>query len=180
MSDKPISNEESDRYYDRYQRSRDIPLETEVPQGDMDTFDEVSGRRIETEDQVEVPPVAATAVEEQELDSRLTETPLESVPDADLVQPNSPVDPAAPDPDALHGTDLLNGAGADAKPQNDILPRERQEPDNLVTERDIDPKFGLFTEDSFPEALKDEDQRDAVEHAIPKEKASRKDSPSEH
>ncbi|WP_145320788.1 MULTISPECIES: hypothetical protein [Paenibacillus] len=122
MSDKPISNEESDRYYDRYQRSRDIPPETEVPKGDMDTFDEVSGRRIVTEDS-NLPPVAATAVDEPELDSRLAETPLESVPDADLLQPNSPVDPAAPDPDALHGTDLLNGAGADAKPENDIPPR---------------------------------------------------------
>ncbi|MFX3651199.1 MAG: hypothetical protein ACE3K2_05275 [Paenibacillus sp.] len=119
MSDKPISNEESDRYYDRYQRSRDIPPETEVPEGDMDTFDEVSGRRIVTEDS-DLSPVAATAVDEPELDSRLAETPLESVPDADLLQPNSPVDPAAPDPDALHGTDLLNGAGADAKPENDI------------------------------------------------------------
>jgi hypothetical protein len=122
MSDKPISNEESDRYYDRYQRSRDIPLETEVPEGDMDTFDEVSGRRIVTEDS-NLPPVAAIAVDEPELDSRSAETPLESVPDADLLQPNSPVDPAAPDPDALHGTDLLNGAGADAKPENDIPPR---------------------------------------------------------
>lgn len=122
MSDKPISNEESDRYYDRYQRSRDIPPETEVPEGDMDTFDEVSGRRIVTEDS-NLPPVAATAVGEPELDSRLAETPLESVPDADLLQPNSPVDPAAPDPDALHGIDLLNGAGADAKPENDIPPR---------------------------------------------------------
>ncbi|MCP1425070.1 hypothetical protein J3D43_003586 [Paenibacillus xylanexedens] len=122
MSDKPISNEESDRYYDRYQRSRDIPPETEVPEGDMDTFDEVSGRRIVTEDSY-LAPVAATAVDEPELDSRLAETPLESVPDADLLQPNSPVDPAAPDPDALHGTDLLNGAGADAKPENDIPPR---------------------------------------------------------
>ncbi|WP_458461136.1 hypothetical protein [Paenibacillus sp.] len=122
MSDKPISNEESDRYYDRYQRSRDIPPETEVPEGDMDTFDEVSGRRIVTEDS-NLPPVAATAVDEPELDSRLAETPLESVPDADQLQPNSPVDPAAPDPDALHGTDLLNGAGADAKPENDIPPR---------------------------------------------------------
>ncbi|PAF31466.1 hypothetical protein [Paenibacillus sp. 7516] len=44
-------------------------------------------------------------------------------------------------------------------------------PDNLVTERDIDPDFGLFTEDSFPDALEKEDQRDAVEHAIPKEKS---------
>jgi len=122
MSDKPISNEQSDRYYDRYQRSRDIPAETEVPEGDMDTFDEVSGRRTVTED-ADLAPVAATAVDEQELDSRLAETPLESVPDADLLQPNSPVDPAAPDPDALHGTDLLNGAGADAKPENDIPPR---------------------------------------------------------
>ncbi|MEK4277555.1 hypothetical protein [Paenibacillus sp. FSL R7-0026] len=122
MSDKPISNEESDRYYDRYQRSRDIPPETEVPEGDMDTFDEVSGRRIVTEDS-DLAPVAATAADEPELDSRLAETPLESVPDADLLQPNSPVDPAAPDPDALHGTDLLNGAGADAKPENDIPPR---------------------------------------------------------
>ncbi|MFC9706883.1 hypothetical protein ACFTRD_01835 [Paenibacillus sp. NPDC056933] len=123
LSDKPISNEESDRYYDRYQRLRDIPPETEVPEGDMDTFDEVSGRRINTEDTVDMPPVAATAVKEQELDSRLAETPLESVPDADLLQPDSPVDPAAPDPDALHGTDLLNGAGADAKPESDNPPR---------------------------------------------------------
>ncbi|WP_336781186.1 hypothetical protein [Paenibacillus illinoisensis] len=122
MTDRPISNDESDRYYDRYQRSRDIPPETEVPEGDMDTFDEVSGRRIET-DETDLPPVAATTVEDEELESRLAEPALESVPDADLLQPNSPVDPAAPDPDALHGTDLLNGAGAGAKPQDDILPR---------------------------------------------------------
>lgn len=122
MTDRPISNDESDRYYDRYQRFRDIPPETEVPAGDMDTFDEVSGRRIET-DETDQPPVAATTVEDEELESRLAEPALESVPDADLLQPNSPVDPAAPDPDALHGTDLLNGAGADAKPQDDILPR---------------------------------------------------------
>ncbi|KGP79808.1 MULTISPECIES: hypothetical protein [unclassified Paenibacillus] len=123
MSDRPISNEESERYYDRYQRSRDIPLETEVPEGDIDTFDEVTGRRIETEDTVNPPIVALTAAEEPELESRTAEPSLESVPDADLIQPNSPVDPAAPDPNALHGTDLLNGAGADAKPENDIPPR---------------------------------------------------------
>jgi hypothetical protein len=123
MSDRPISNEESERYYDRYQRSRDIPLETEVPEGDIDTFDEVTGRRIETENTVNPPLVALAATEEPELESRTAEPALESVPDADLIQPNSPVDPAAPDPNALHGTDLLNGAGADAKPENDIPPR---------------------------------------------------------
>ncbi|MFE6075188.1 hypothetical protein ACFVQB_12000 [Paenibacillus sp. NPDC057886] len=121
MSDRPISNEESERYYDRYQRSRDIPLETEVPQGDIDTFDEVTGKRIDTDNTVNLPLVTAT--EEPELESRTAEPSLESVPDADLIQPNSPVDPAAPDPNALHGTDLLNGAGADAKPEDDIPPR---------------------------------------------------------
>ncbi|MCG7377645.1 hypothetical protein J2W91_005541 [Paenibacillus amylolyticus] len=54
--------------------------------------------------------------------------------------------------------------------------RPKPEPDNLVTERDIDPDFGLFTEDSFPDALEDEDQRDAVEHAIPKEEPDSKDA----
>lgn len=50
--------------------------------------------------------------------------------------------------------------------------KDARTPDNLVTERDIDPDFGLFTEDSFPDALEKEDQRDAVEHAIPKEKSN--------
>ena len=54
--------------------------------------------------------------------------------------------------------------------------RAKPDPNNLVTERDIDPDFGLFTEDSFPDALEDEDQRDAVEHAIPKESAKSKDA----
>lgn len=49
--------------------------------------------------------------------------------------------------------------------------KDVETPDNLVTERDIDPDFGLFTEDSFPDALEKEDQLDAVEHAIPKEKS---------
>ncbi|MDR9744011.1 hypothetical protein MHB84_07255 [Paenibacillus sp. FSL F4-0087] len=55
--------------------------------------------------------------------------------------------------------------------------RQVHEPDNLVTERDIDPNFGLFTEDSFPEALADEDQLDAVEHAIPKENSEGVEGP---
>ncbi|KOY13675.1 hypothetical protein, partial [Paenibacillus xylanivorans] len=76
MSDRPISNEESERYYDRYQRSRDIPLETEVPEGDIDTFDEVTGRRIETENTVNPPLVALATTEEPELESRTAEPAL--------------------------------------------------------------------------------------------------------
>lgn len=40
---------------------------------------------------------------------RTAEPDLAAVPDADEIAKDSPVDPAAPDPDAMHGTDLING-----------------------------------------------------------------------
>lgn len=46
-------------------------------------------------------------------------------------------------------------------------PGRDTEEDNLVTERDNDETFGLFRENSFPGALDDEDQRDAIRHAYP-------------
>ncbi|KGE19231.1 hypothetical protein [Paenibacillus wynnii] len=49
---------------------------------------------------------------------------------------------------------------------------EANEPDSLITERDIDEKFGLFQEDSFPDALADQDQKEAINHALPKEEAA--------
>ncbi|GAB6929249.1 hypothetical protein JCM10914A_32320 [Paenibacillus sp. JCM 10914] len=39
--------------------------------------------------------------------------PLEDVPDADAIAPNSPVDPAAPPVDQMHGIDLLNGSNGE-------------------------------------------------------------------
>ncbi|MGO4529580.1 hypothetical protein AB4Z30_10910 [Paenibacillus sp. 2TAF8] len=49
---------------------------------------------------------------------------------------------------------------------------QREKTNNLVTERDIDPDFGLFTEGSFPGALEDKDQQGAIQHAIPKDHPS--------
>ena len=46
---------------------------------------------------------------------------------------------------------------------------DANEPDSLMTERDIDDKFGLFQEDTFPDALADEDQKEAINHALPTE-----------
>jgi len=40
-------------------------------------------------------------------------TPLPDVPDADAISADSPVDPAAPQTDLMHGTDLLNGSNGD-------------------------------------------------------------------
>ncbi|WP_379316094.1 hypothetical protein [Paenibacillus puldeungensis] len=52
----------------------------------------------------------AEMTDENELDRFNT---LPDVPDADEIEMNSPVDPVAPDPDAMHGTDLLNGYDGD-------------------------------------------------------------------
>lgn len=41
------------------------------------------------------------------------EVALEDVPDADEIHMNSPIDPAAPPVEVVHGTDLLNGYGGD-------------------------------------------------------------------
>ena len=49
---------------------------------------------------------------------------------------------------------------------------ETNEPESLITERDIDEKFGLFQEDSFPDALADQNQKEAINHALPKDEAA--------
>ncbi|WP_054938959.1 hypothetical protein [Paenibacillus ihuae] len=50
---------------------------------------------------------------------------------------------------------------------------ESPDVDGLVTERDIDEEFGLFQEDSYPGALPDEDQKAAINHAVPKEEQTK-------
>lgn len=40
---------------------------------------------------------------------RSSEPDLAAVPDADEIAKDSPIDPVSPDPDAMHGTDLING-----------------------------------------------------------------------
>lgn len=46
---------------------------------------------------------------------------------------------------------------------------ENVDEDSLITERDIDEEFGLFQEGSYPDALLDKDQKEAIQHAILKE-----------
>lgn len=51
---------------------------------------------------------------EEELAEEAEEAaPLEDVPDADELVPGSSIDPVSPDPDAMPGTDVLNGSNGD-------------------------------------------------------------------
>ncbi|MBY9077489.1 hypothetical protein KIH86_10925 [Paenibacillus sp. HN-1] len=43
------------------------------------------------------------------------------------------------------------------------------EDEDLITERDIDEEFGLFQEGSFPDALPDDNQIEAIRHALPED-----------
>lgn len=53
------------------------------------------------------------ADEEELADAAGEEPALEDVPDADELAPGSRVDPVSPDPDAMPGTDVLNGSNGE-------------------------------------------------------------------
>ena len=53
------------------------------------------------------------AEDEELLDEGDEELPLEDIPDADDLNPGSRVDPVSPDPDAMPGTDVLNGSSGE-------------------------------------------------------------------
>ncbi|NGM84888.1 hypothetical protein G5B47_21020 [Paenibacillus sp. 7124] len=52
-----------------------------------------------------------------------------------------------------------------------------EEDEDLVTERDIDEEFGLFQEGTFPDALPDRNQIEAVRDALPKEAGTQDNTP---
>ncbi|MCM3785211.1 hypothetical protein M3231_19740 [Neobacillus mesonae] len=133
MEYKPRINE-SDFAYDRYKAEQEPdPLGT-LPADDLDyvntyteqtiSLDEDTGPLdAETAQKAPMQDVRDTSsiefaadedfMDKQDVLVRSSEPDLAAVPDADDIEENTPVDPAAPDPDAMHGTDLLNGAGGE-------------------------------------------------------------------
>jgi len=120
---------EADWTYERYQNAGDHPVEDGLPADDLrevntETVQSISeepdpadvefyvrsdmspglGGRRETSPEQAVEPDAGESSDEY--------TELEDVPDADDVQKDSPIDPAATIED-MHGTDLINGFDGD-------------------------------------------------------------------
>jgi hypothetical protein len=87
----------ADFEYERYKLLKEYRPENDIPDDDLLPHD----TRI------------AQGISEQDAVSVGENDPLPDVPDADAIQKDSPVDPVAPDPDAMHGTDLLNGFDGD-------------------------------------------------------------------
>ncbi|MBD7970598.1 hypothetical protein [Paenibacillus gallinarum] len=132
MDNKPRTSE-ADFAYDRYktlnQESENIDM---IPEDDLDYVNTYTKQTISLDEDTE-PVDAETAqegvmqdlrpvsladdTEEEDFNIpneellRSSEPDLAAVPDADEIAKDSPIDPVSPDPDAMHGTDLINGVG---------------------------------------------------------------------
>ncbi|RCX20562.1 hypothetical protein DFP94_103293 [Fontibacillus phaseoli] len=101
MPDYPKT--EGDQAYERYIIQREYRAENDIPDNDLLPHDTVITQGLsEPADN-----------QDKETELQAENDALPDVPDADEIQPGSPVDQAAPDPDAMHGTDLLNGFDGD-------------------------------------------------------------------
>lgn len=109
-NDDDFLKEESDFAYDRYLIQREYRAENDIPDDDLLPHDTRITQGIsEGEDQGEDEPLYNYNEDIQ----ALYDAPLPDIPDADEIQPGSPVDANAPDPDAMPGIDVLNGFDGD-------------------------------------------------------------------
>lgn len=121
MTNEPKTT--ADLAYERYKRSGPENPNTVIPEDDIRDVDTMTTqsiserplqsdvefyRHIDTQDNIRENKIELA---NEELASH--ETALEDVPDADDIQMNSPIDPAAPPIEVVHGTDLLNGYDGD-------------------------------------------------------------------
>ncbi|WP_160032405.1 hypothetical protein [Paenibacillus sp. An7] len=133
MDNRPKTNE-ADFAYDRY---KTLNQETEsidtIPEDDLNYVNTYTEQTISLDEDTDPadaetaeqgimqdlrPISAADDTREEDANNpneellRSSEPDLAAVPDADEIAKDSPVDPVSPDPDAMHGTDLINGVGS--------------------------------------------------------------------
>lgn len=122
----PIAKTYGDRMFEQYEILASYDPENDIPSDDLLPHDTRISQSLSDEDNVDDVDNVADVNNEDNVDdadrsnvrqgsqeTALEEDTLPDVPDADDIQPGSPPDPAAPEMEAMHGTDLINGAGAD-------------------------------------------------------------------
>lgn len=137
MDNRPKTSE-ADFAYERY---KTLNQETEnmdmIPEDDLDYVGKYTEQTISLDEDTDpadaetvqegimqdLRPIsfADDTMEEEFTDSddellRSSEPDLAAVPDADEIAKDSPIDPVSPDPDAMHGTDLINGVSRPDQP----------------------------------------------------------------
>ncbi|USB34001.1 hypothetical protein [Paenibacillus sp. YPG26] len=97
--DNTLNLNRGDQEFEQYKILADYSPENDIPVDDLLPHDTRSTQSL-------------SAYSEERTDSYpdpALDTPLEDVPDADAIEKNSPVDPAAPPEIIMHGMDLING-----------------------------------------------------------------------
>ncbi|GGH12556.1 hypothetical protein [Paenibacillus segetis] len=89
----------ADYEYERYVLLKGYRPENDIPDADLLPHDTRVTQGISEEDESST----ATYEDHSSIEG------LQDVPSADDIMENTPVDPAAPDSDIMHGIDLLNG-----------------------------------------------------------------------
>ncbi|WP_138494683.1 hypothetical protein [Paenibacillus pinistramenti] len=97
----PLNKTYGDRMFEQYELLADYNEENDIPGDDLLPHDSRITQSLSSDDKTD---------QNTEL---LEQGTLPDIPDADDIQPDSPVDAAAQPVDLVHGTDLINGAGAD-------------------------------------------------------------------
>ncbi|MEF3356197.1 hypothetical protein PV403_24105 [Paenibacillus sp. GYB006] len=132
MDNRPRTSE-ADFAYDRYKTLNQETENTDmIPEDDLDYVNTYTEQTISLDEDTDpadtetaeqgvmqdLRPISLaddTAEEESNIPNeellRSSEPDLAAVPDADEIAKDSPIDPVSPDPDAMHGTDLINGVG---------------------------------------------------------------------
>ncbi|GIP60051.1 hypothetical protein QNH46_19435 [Paenibacillus woosongensis] len=95
--------EAADHEYKRYQVLREYRPENDIPGDDLLPHDTRITQALSEDD-----PHSS-----KQADDVRHSSDFPDVPDADEIAANSPVDPAAPDPNAVPGIDVLNGYDGD-------------------------------------------------------------------
>lgn len=93
----------ADYEYERYEILKGYRPENDIPDADLLPHDTRITQGISEENG----PVHIASSDNNQWEE------LQDVPDADEIEMNTPIDPVAPDIEALHGTDLLNGYSGD-------------------------------------------------------------------
>ena len=93
----------ADLTYEQYETSRPINPELVIPPDDLRDVNTITTQSISES------PLMSDGDYYSNADADDDDTAFEDIPDADDIQKDSPIDPATPPIEIVHGTDLLNG-----------------------------------------------------------------------
>ena len=112
----PSGKTYSDQIFEQYKLLADYNPENDIPDDDLLPHDTRVTQSLSSTKDNSHPSSPDRQSEFPEITSLEDDDPLPDIPVADVIQPESPADPLLSISEEFHGTDLLNGFGAEEEP----------------------------------------------------------------